>query len=184
MRLVRKRIFNLQFSILYFYLKFTRMQHPPVSLENLSEEEKNVLVEHARKGIVRGAIVFLLPFFIFGFLMFYVNNHYMELGLDKQENLRAFINVMLVLLTILPARLFVNTVLRFRKANNAWQKKVYRGTVNRKEGRTILVGNHKVRVTAEQAASVHTGDEVTVSIASAGDFPLGVEAVKKENAGE
>ena len=116
------------------------MQHPPVSLENLSEEEKNVLVEHARKGIVRGAIFFLTPFFVFGFLMFYVNNHYMDLGLDKQENLRATINVLLVVLTILPARLFVNTVLRFRKANNAWQKKVFRGTVTNKEGRTIFIG--------------------------------------------
>lgn len=159
------------------------MQHPPVSLENLSEEEKNVLVESARKGIVRGAVFFLVPFLVFGFLMFYVNNHYMALGLDKKDDLRGFINVMLVLLTILPARLFVNTVLRFRKASNAWQKKVYRGTVNRKEGRTLLVGNHKVKVTAEQAASVNTGDEVAVSIASAGDFPLGVEVVKKGNAG-
>ena len=173
---------NIQSSIfnLVFLPKLYVMQHPPVSLENLSEQEKIVLVEDARKGIVRGIFFFLIPFGIFGFLMFYVNNHYMGLGLDKQENLRATINVLLVVLTILPARLFVNTVLRFRKANNAWQKKVFRGTVTNKEGRTIFIGHHKVKVTAQQAAPVNNGDEVMISIASAGDYPLGVEIVKKE----
>src|SRR5574337_508313 len=102
------------------------MEHKPVQLENLADDEKKIVIEAAQKNMTRGIGIFLVPFFVLGFLLFYINNHYMGLGLTN-ENLRSVINVVLAIVTVLSARLFVNTVLRLRKARAAWQKKVFRG---------------------------------------------------------
>lgn len=156
------------------------MHHPPISLENLTEQEKDLIIGAAKKKMIRGIGFYLVPFVVFGYLMFYVNNHYMSLGLDEKENLRSFINVMIVLLTILPARLFVNTVLRYRKALNAWQKKVFRGKITGKEGRSVFIAGQKLKLSPEQASTVNVDDEVIIGVSNVDDLVLSVDVLKPQ----
>ena len=154
------------------------MQQPPVSLQNLTPAEKERVIEAAQKKMARGIGIFLVPFFLLGALLFYINFNYIELGLDN-DNLHAFINVTLVFLTILPARLFINTVLRYRKALNAWQKKVFHGKVSGKSGKIILINGQKVKLTEELAARLKTGDEAIIEVNSQDAYPLNVAVINK-----
>lgn len=156
------------------------MSTAPVSLENLTEAEKDRIVNEAQKGIRTGLFLYIIPFLVFGFAIYYINMHYITLGLKPHENWHSAINVSLVILCILPARLFVNTVLRFRKASNSWQKKTIRGKVVSKKGRVILVAGQKIRLDANQAASVKTGDDVIASISVALDYTLSFEILKPQ----
>jgi hypothetical protein len=150
------------------------MQQPPVSLVNLSEEEKDKVAALAQRSLVRGSVMYLIPFFVFGFLVWYVNHHHVSLGLSD-PNVRSFLNIGLVFLAILPARLFVNVVLRYRKSLNAWQKKVIRGKVVDKQGKVIFVSNQKIRLDEANAARVKTGDEVVVSLSTVNNAILDFE---------
>lgn len=153
------------------------MHHPPVSLEALSEQEKDKMLVAAKKRINQGVIFYLVPFVVFGYAIFYVNNHYMGLGLDQRENLRSFINVLMVIGCILPARLFVNTVLRYRKSANAWQKKVFRGKIQAKEGRTVTIANQRLKLTTEMAAQLKVDDEVILAVSTVDQMPLSLDVL-------
>lgn len=157
------------------------MHTHPISLENLSESEKDLIVSEAQKGIKMGLLLYMLPFLLFGYAMFYVNNHYMSLGLAENENLRSFINVSLVILTILPARLFVNTILRYRKASNSWQKKMIRGKVVSKNGKTIVVAGQKIKLNETQAQSVKVDDQVIAAVSVALEYTISLDIVTPQS---
>ncbi len=150
------------------------MQQPPVSLVNLSQEEKDKVAALAQRDLVRGALIYLIPFVVFITAVIYINQNYLTLGLED-PNVRSFLNIGLVFLAILPARLFVNVVLRYRKSLNAWQKKVIRGKVVDKQGKMIFVSNQKVRLDEANAAKVKTGDEVVVSLSTVSNTILDFE---------
>jgi hypothetical protein len=155
------------------------MNQPPISLVNLSEKEKDKAAEISQKKLVRGITMYLIPFVLFGFLVAYVNVHYEKFGLDDKPDLREWINVGLVFLTILPARLFVNVLLRHRKAVNAWQKKVIRGKITNIKGNVITLVNQKIKLHAEDLSKVKVDDEVIVSALPSGDIILSVEIISK-----
>lgn len=164
-----------------FEKTFLSMQTPPVSLENLTEAEKELITNEAQKGIKKGLIMFIAPILIFGYAMIYMNNHYMSLGLTEQENLRSVLNLVLVILTILPMRLLVNTFLRFRKATNSWQKKVIRGKVVSKNGKTIVVANQKIKLNESQAQSVKVDDNVIASVSVSLDFTISLDVIHPQS---
>ncbi len=153
------------------------MIQPPIQLVNLSQEEKDRIATLSQKKMVRGITIFLIPFVVFGALVAYVNLEYEKLGLNDNPELRSWLNVILVFLTILPARLFVNVLLRHRKAINAWQKKVIKGKIQAKEGKLITVVNQKVKLDAPQAEKVKVGDDVILSIMPGGDFVLDIDVI-------
>jgi hypothetical protein len=154
------------------------MQQPPISLENLTGAEKEQIVQAAQKNLVRGIGIFLVPFFIMVFVLFYLNNHWMSLGMENGD-LRGYLNVALVLVTVFPARLFVNTIVRFRKSQSAWQKKIFRGKISSKNGRVIVIANQKVKLTPELAEKINAGDEAIVAINHSDNYPLYVEKISK-----
>jgi hypothetical protein len=156
------------------------MRQPPVSLENISEAEKTALTEHAKKGIIRGIGFFIVPFILMIWVISYVNNHWLSLGLED-ESMRGVINLGLVMLAVVPARLFVSTLLRFRKANAAWQKKVIRGPVTSKNGNTIIVANQKIKLNAGLAAKVNEGANVVVEMSTNTDYVFSVETTAAAN---
>ena len=153
------------------------MQMPPVSLENLTEAEKDLLVAEAQKGIKKGLFMYIPPMLIFGYAMVYMNNHYMTLGLTDRENLRSVLNLLFVILTILPIRLLVNTFLRYRKAANSWQKKVIRGKIVSKNGNTIVVANQKIKLNDAQSQTVKQDDNVLISVSVSLDFTISIDVI-------
>ncbi len=155
------------------------MIQPPIQLVNLSQEEKDRIAVLSQKKMVRGITMFLIPFVVFGCLVAYINLNYEKIGLGDKPELRSWLNVILVFLTILPARLFVNVLLRHRKAINAWQKKVIKGKIQAKEGKIITLVNQKVKLDAIQAEKVKPGDDVIVSVMPNGDFVLDIEIINK-----
>ncbi|CAN5427787.1 hypothetical protein BH09BAC5_BH09BAC5_02530 [soil metagenome] len=157
------------------------MRQPPITLVNLTPEEKERIEEISRKQMVRGITIYLIPFIIFGFLVGYTNVFYEKFGMGENPDLRGWVNVGLVFLTILPARLFVNVILRRKKVMNAWQKKVIRGVIQAKEGKIITAVNQKIKLSAEQADKVKTGDNVIVSAMPGGEFVLDIEILEPES---
>jgi hypothetical protein len=153
------------------------MIQPPITLVNLTQEEKDRIAELSQKNMVRGITMYLIPFVVFGFLVGYENMHYEKFGLADRPELRSWVNVGLVFLTLLPARLFVNVLLRHRKAINAWQKKLIKGKIQAKDGKIITLVNQKVKLNAEQAEKVKVGDDVIVSVMTSGDFVLEVQVL-------
>ena len=153
------------------------MIQPPITLVNLTQEEKDRIAAISQKNMVRGITMYLIPFLVFGTLVAYTNLHYEKFGLGDKPDLRSWVNVGLVFLTILPARLFVNVILRHRKVTNAWQKKVIKGKIQAKDGKIITLVNQKVKLDAEQAEKVKVGDDVVVSVMPGGEFVLDIEIV-------
>lgn len=154
------------------------MIQPPIQLVNLTQEEKDRISVISQKKMVRGITMYLIPFVVFGFLVWYTNQYYDKFNLGDKPELRSWINVALVFLTLLPARLFVNVLLRHRKATNAWQKKVFKGKIQAKDGKIITLVNQKIKLDAEQAAKVNVGDEVVCAAMPSGDFVLDIDVVK------
>ena len=155
------------------------MKHPPISLANLSDEEKEKYAAASQKQMVKGITMYIVPFVVFGFCVWYVNIHYDNIGLTDPD-LRGWISVILVFLTILPARFFVNVMIRHRKATNAWQKKIFRGKVLSKEGNIIMINSQKIKLTKEYADKVKVGDDVKLSLSTVGDFVFNVEPLDGE----
>ena len=153
------------------------MIQPPISLVNLTQEEKDHIAAISQKNMVRGITMYLIPFLLCGMAVAYENTHYEKFGLGDNPDLRSWVNVGLVFLTILPARLFVNVILRHRKVTNAWQKKVIKGKIQAKDGKIITLVNQKVKLSAEQAEKVKAGDDVIVSAMPGGEFVLSVEVI-------
>ena len=156
------------------------MRQPPVSLVNLSNAEKEILAEASQRKLVKGITLYLIPFILFGTVVALVNVYNEKLGLYDSPNLREWLNVGLVFLTILPARLFVNVLLRHRKIVNAWQKKIIRGKILAKDGKIITVANQKIKLSAEEAAKWNVNDYVIISASTTGDFIFSVEKGTEE----
>jgi hypothetical protein len=152
------------------------MKQPPITLVNLTQEEKDRIAAISQKNVVRGIFFYLIPFLLFGLVVVYINLHFEKLNLT--DTVREWVNLGLVLITILPARLFVNVILRHRKSTNAWQKKVIKGKIQAKEGKIITLVNQKVKLNAEQAEKVKVNDDVIVSAMPGGEFVLDVEVVQ------
>lgn len=163
--------------VFVFLGKIQEMIQPPIQLVNLTQEEKDRIAVISQKKMVRGITMYLIPFVVFGFLVAYSNYYSERFGLTDKPELRSWVNVLLVFLTLLPARLFVNVLLRHRKAVNAWQKKVMKGKIQAKDGKIITLVNQKVKLDAEQAAKVKVGDEVILSVMPNGDFVLDIDIV-------
>lgn len=155
------------------------MIQPPIQLVNLSQEEKDRIAELSQKKMVRGITMYLIPFVVFGCLVAYSNLHPDTFGLRERPELQSWVNVFLVFLTLLPARMFVNVLLRHRKATNAWQKKVIKGKIQAKDGKIITLVNQKVKLSAEQADKVKVDDDVVLSVMPSGDFVLDIEMVNQ-----
>ncbi len=153
------------------------MNQPPIQLVNLNQEEKDRISIIAHRNMVRGITTYLIPFVLFGCGVAYINLQYEKIGLSQHPDLREFLNVILVILTILPARLFVNVILRHKKATHAWQKKVIKGKIQSKDGKIITLVNQKVKLNAAQAEKVKVDDEVVVSAMPSGDFVLDIEII-------
>jgi hypothetical protein len=100
-----------------------------------------------------------------------------ELGIVDNPTLLGWSNIILVILSLLSARLFVNVVMAHQKAINAWQKKVIKGKIQAKDGKIITVVNQKVKLDKEQAEKVNTGDDVIVSVMPGGEFVLSIDIV-------
>ncbi|MCX6312761.1 MAG: hypothetical protein NT084_14155 [Bacteroidetes bacterium] len=156
------------------------MNQPPIALVKLNSEEKDQIAVLSHKNLVKGITMYLIPFVLFGFLVAYENLYYEKFGLQEHQSLREWLNVILVFLTILPARLFVNVLLNHKKCSNAWQKKVIRGKITQIDGKIITCVNQKIRLTAEQIVKVKVNDEVIVSAVPFGNIILSVEVVTNE----
>lgn len=151
------------------------MRQPPISLVNLTNEEKDKLAEATQRKLKQGIYTYLIPFIVLAVIVAYTNIYSEKLGLYDSPNLREWLNLALVIITILPARLYVNVLLRHRKVANAWQKKVIRGKVQAKEGKIMTVANQRIKLSPEEIAKWNVNDFVIVSISTSGDFVLGVE---------
>lgn len=144
------------------------MYHKPVSLEDLPQEEKDILVAAARRSLYAGLAINIVPFLMASVGLAYLNTNYIQLGLQNEDNILGFVNFVLVILAVLPARLFINRVIAFSKANNAWQKKVVRGTIQGIKGNAVFVSGQKIRLSAEQLSQVAVQQEVQIGMNTQG----------------
>lgn len=156
------------------------MRQPPVSLANISEEEKERYKVFARKKMVQGITIFLVPFVLFGTLTGLVNVYPDQFGLYDKPDLREYINLGLVLLTIIPARLYVNVILRNKRAANAWQKKIIRGKVMANDGKMVVVANQKIKMNAEEIKKCGLNEFVVITISTTGDYIFDIEKGSEE----
>jgi len=144
------------------------MYHKPVSLEDIPQEEKDILVATARRALYAGFVVNIVPFLVAGIGLAYLNTHYIQLGLQNEDNILGFVNFVLVIFTVLPARLFINRVIAFSKASNAWQKKVVRGNIQGIKGHDVFVSGQKIRLSNEQLSQVALQDNVEIGMNTQG----------------
>jgi hypothetical protein len=145
------------------------MQKAPIALENLTEAEKDIIANAAYAKMKLSLMIYIPMVLIFGYSVYYVNMHYMGLGL-MNANLRGFINFMLVILAILPARLLVSEFLSYRKAINAWQKKVFRGKLQDIGKNSVVLVNQKIKVPANALAGFKKDDEVELATTGSGEI--------------
>ncbi len=157
------------------------MRQPPISLVNLSNEEKDIYALASRKNLMKGIYIYLIPFVVFGCVVAYINMYSEKLGLYDHPDFSEWLNVGLVFLTILPARFFVNVILRHRKATNAWQKKVIRGQIQSLDGKIITVANQKIKLSPAEISKWKINDFVIISISTTGDYVFSVEKGVEEN---
>lgn len=151
--------------------------HPPIALENLTDEEKDIITSTAFRKLQRSLIIYIPMLLIFGFTCWYINMHYMGLGLEN-ETLREFLNLGLVILTVLPARLMVGAFMTYKKGAGAWQKKVFRGKVQNIGSNHITINNQKVKVDASALSGVKQEDDVVVSTTSNGEIFISLKKVE------
>jgi len=149
---------------------------PVVSLEDLNNEERQQLSALTMKGIKNGLIYYAIPFLLCSGAAVYINQKWLSWEMDN-DNLRATLNVILVIGAMLPARLFVGKVIQHTKASNAWKKKVYRGQVSGTDGNTIFISNQKVKLPKSMAAQFKIDDEVEIGVSMIND--LVIYAIKK-----
>ena len=143
------------------------MQKPPISLENLTQGEKDLVSSFAYKKLQRSLIIYIPIMVIFGFSVWYLNEHYMWLGIEDY-NTRGGLNLALVLLSVLSARLLVSAFMDYKKATGAWQKKIFRGKIQEVEKNFVMIVNQKVKIPAEQLAQIKKDDEVEIAISPSG----------------
>ncbi|MBI3511995.1 MAG: hypothetical protein HY064_15155 [Bacteroidetes bacterium] len=149
------------------------MNPPVVTLENITEAEKDILAVKAKKEMNTKIYIFVPCFLVSGYAVFYVNGHYMGLGLEN-ENLRSFINVSLVILTLLPMRLLVGAVIRYRKTLAFWQKKVFRGVIDFIDGNVVQISNQRIKIPAEEIKKLKPGEEVMICTTVSGDLFISI----------
>lgn len=157
------------------------MNKVPVSLVNLSAQEKVKAAEISTQLLKRGIVMYLIPFIFLGCFVGFFNVKKEVFGLEESPEIQQWINVGIVFLTILLARLFVNILLQHKKATNAWQKKVIRGKIVIINGKQITVANQKIKLSALEVSKLSIGDEVIVSSLPTVDIVLEIEmlSVKK-----
>ena len=149
---------------------------PVVSLEDLNNEERKQLSALTMKGIKSGLVYYALPFILCSGAAVYINQKWLSWEMDN-DNLRATLNVILVIGAMLPARLFVGKVVQHTKAANAWKKKVYRGKIHGNDGKTLYISNQKVTVPKSIASQFKVDDEVEIGVSMVND--LVIYAIKK-----
>jgi len=151
------------------------MNKVPVSLVNLSSQEKVKAAEMSTLLLKRGILMYFLPFIFFTCFVGFFNVKKEVFGLEESPEIQQWINVAFVFLTILLARLFVNILLQHKKATNAWQKKVIRGKIVLLKGKQITVANQKIKLSALEISKLSIGDEVIVSTLPTVDIVLEIE---------
>ncbi|GAB4134742.1 MAG: hypothetical protein Fur0041_08310 [Bacteroidia bacterium] len=154
--------------------------HQPVSLADITNEEKEMLVRFARKKVMNGIPLYLGPFLLCALAVLYINLNAIPMGLNGTTLLEV-LNFLLVVLAVLPARLFVNHILFLKKSAGAWQKKIVRGKIHGKEGHTIYVSGQKIRLNAEQASDLKNEDFVEVGMNTQGNFVLYIHKMPSES---
>jgi len=151
---------------------------PVVSLEDLNTQEREQLKGIANAQMKKGLVIYVIPFLICAGTAIYINDQWLSWEVDN-NNLRAVLNVVLVIGALLPARLFVNKVLQLNKVSNAWKKKVYRGKIHGMDRTTLFISNQKVTVPAATAAQFKVDDEVEIGVSTVNDIMI--YAIKKAN---
>ncbi|HEU4717124.1 MAG TPA: hypothetical protein VFU15_04795 [Bacteroidia bacterium] len=154
------------------------MSFAPVSLEQLTDEEKEKIVGFGKKEVFRGLWLYFIPALIIGYAVVYINGHYMGLGLEDPTE-RSVINLALVILAVVPIRLFINSIVRLKNAHNAWQKKIIRGKITSREGKFIVISGQKI-IPGSFAGQFSGEGFYIVTMSTVGNYILSVE--KKEEA--
>lgn len=98
------------------------MNKVPVSLVNLSSQEKVKAAEMSTLLLKRGILMYFLPFIFLPASWAFFNEKEV-FGLEESPEIQQWINVAFVFLTILLARLFVNILLQHKKLQMPGRKK-------------------------------------------------------------
>lgn len=151
---------------------------PVVTLEDLNTQEREQLKGIAGTQMKKGLIIYVLPFLVCAGTAIYINDQWLSWEMNN-DNLRATLNVVLVIGALLPARLFVNKVVQLSKISNAWKKKVFRGKIHGMDRTTLMISNQKVTVPAHIASQFKVGDEVEIGVSTVNDIII--YAIKKPN---
>ncbi len=149
---------------------------PVVSLEDLNTEEKKQLSAITLGEIKKGVLLYVLPCVIFTTAAVYVNLNWLAWKLDSGMT-REVLNLVLVVGSILPARLFVNKIIQHTKAGNAWKKKVIRGKIHGMDKKTLFISTQKVDVPSSVAAQFKVDDEVEIALSTINNIVI--YAIKK-----
>lgn len=150
------------------------LPQPEVYLHDLTEEEKKQLVAIARKRL-KLSLITMLPLSLIALAGAILANVYKyQLKLDRDENVHAAINIGLVLVFALCARLVVTQIVNLNKESKAWQKRVVHGKIHGMKGRTVFIGKQSVKLDAANADKVKVDDEVEISISTHAEFIISV----------
>lgn len=144
---------------------------PVVSLEDLNTEERKQLTTITSAEMKKGVLVYVVPFLLLAGGAIYMNMNWLKWELNN-DTLREVLNVVLVIGSLLPARLFVNKVLQHNKASNAWKKKVIRGKIHGMDKSTLFISNQKVSVPSSVASQFKVEDEVEIGLSTVNDIVI------------
>lgn len=144
---------------------------PVVSLEDLSMTERDQLTAITGNQLKKSALLYAIPFLMLSGVAVYVNAKWLDWKLDN-DNMRAAMNLFLVVGAMLCGRLFVGKVLQHRKAANAWKKKVIRGKISGIEKNVLLISNQKITVPSDIAKQYKVDDEVEIGMSQVNDIVI------------
>jgi hypothetical protein len=157
--------------------------HPQISLQQLKDSDRALILRHARKGLVQGILFFLVPFLLFISVVIYINLHWMALGM-KNDDARGYLNVALVLLAILPVRLFASRLIAYLKESKGWQKKIVRGIIHGQQEHTVFIGKLKLALPPELATGLQVDDTIEAELSAVSGLVFKVTRITAEQAEE
>jgi cytochrome c biogenesis protein CcdA len=147
-------------------------QVPDAMLQDLTPADRNLLDRKLNKKIITATAVFVPAVLLAVAGLFYVNTSLADVF---EENVRGFINLLLVVIGAFAGRLYVGQFLNFFKDKNSFQKKVYRGTVTAIEGRNVRINNNELKLDNEDAARLKKGAHAEVHLSLKSNIVLSVK---------
>ena len=151
-------------------------QVPDAQLENLSPSDRNLLDKKLSQRLTNSTAFFVPIVIAAAAAIWYVNT---STDIKIEDNTLGFLNLLLVIIALLPGRLYVNQVIAFFKDKNSFQKKIYRGTVAAIDGGVVTINSYELKIGKAYAGKLQKGMQAEVHLSMNSNIVLSIIATHR-----